>query len=192
MNQMQDVGDMSKLYWTEFFIEGTANKLTRLKLGHDGISTTDPNVNGGRWYNNKLNGITLTDLPLLKEANFSHIGLSNETTLNFKKSEKLENFRATGTSKLTSVQFAEGVALNTLYLPESVTNLTLTQANLLTDLITDPNDAIPRVDGNNLIAKPGLYIEGFFGNNFTSSINTINLDGGALGHNSYTLLKRFY
>ena len=193
MNQMKDVGDLSKMYWTEFFMEGNFDKLTSLKLGHDGISTTDPNTNGGKWYNKKLNGITLAEkLPLLKEANFCNIGLSNETTLPLQHSYKLENFRATGTSKLVSVKFADGVALNTLYLPESVTDLTLVQANLLTDLITNADDAIPETENGKLIATPGLYLEGFFGNTFSSQINTINLDGGALGYNSYTLLKRFY
>lgn len=203
MNQMQDVGDMSKMYWTEFYLEGSAPKLTRLKLGHDGMSTTD----GGRWYNKKLNGITLVPLPLLKEANFCNIGLSNETTLDLTESEKLENFRATGTSKLVTVKFADGVALNTLYLPESVTELSLTQANLLTNLIVDNNSVSPTLAENQyyyttptttnpatgeLDATPGLYLEGFFGETFSSGISSINLNGGALGYNSYTLLDRFY
>ena len=67
---MADVGDMSKLYWTEFFIEGNASKLTKLKLGHDGLDK-----DGNKWYNKKLNSITLTPMPLLKEANFCNIGL---------------------------------------------------------------------------------------------------------------------
>ena len=203
MNQMQDVGDMSKMYWTEFYLEGSAPKLTRLKLGHDALSTTD----GGKWYNKKLNGITLVPLPLLKEANFCNIGLSNETTLDLTASEKLENFRATGTSKLVTVKFAKGVALNTLYLPESVTELSLSKANLLTDLIVDNNSITPALAEHQayyttpttidaatgeLSATPGLYLEGFFGETFSSGISSINLDGGALGYNSYTLLDRFY
>jgi hypothetical protein len=34
---MLDIGDMSNLYWREFKIDGDASKLTRLKLGHDGV-----------------------------------------------------------------------------------------------------------------------------------------------------------
>jgi surface protein len=41
-----------------------------------------------------------------------------------------------GCKNLTEVKFAEGVALNTLYLPESVTSLKLVQANLLKNVIT--------------------------------------------------------
>ena len=188
INQMADVGDMSKLYWTEFFIEGNASKLTKLKLGHDGLDK-----DGNKWYNKKLNSITLTPMPLLKEANFCNIGLQAETILDLSESEKLENFRATGTSKLTSVKFAKGVALNTLYLPPSVTNLTLNQANLLTDLITNNSEVIPEVsDSGELIAKKGLYLEGLFELNPTSALNTIDLEGGALGYNSYKILEQFY
>lgn len=198
-NQMSDFGDLSKMYWTEFKLEGDADKLTRLKLGHDGTTldyASDTAQEEGkakeniRWYNNKLNGITLPALPLLKEANFSNIGLVNETALDFTKSAKLQNFRAAGASNLTSVTFAPGVALNTLYLPSSVNNLKLTQANLLTDLIKDAATAVPRVENGELIATPGLYLEGFFDTG--SSINTISLNGGALGYNSFELLAKLY
>ena len=82
------------------------------------------------------------------------------------------------------------VPLNTLYLPPSVTNLTLNQANLLTDLITDNSEVIPEVsDSGELIAKKGLYLEGLFELNPTSALNTIDLEGGALGYNSYKILE---
>jgi hypothetical protein len=41
MNQMADFGEMNKLYWTEFYMEGNADHLTRLQLGYDGISFTE-------------------------------------------------------------------------------------------------------------------------------------------------------
>ncbi len=199
-NQMSDFGDLSKLYWTEFKLEGDAKKLTRLKLGHDGTVVdyaSDSAREQGkeketiRWYNNKLNGITLPELPLLKEANFSNIGLVNETALDFTQSAKLQNFRAAGASNLTSVTFAPGVALNTLYFPTSVNSLKLVKANALTNLIKDAATAIPKTEANgDLTATPGLYLEGFFTGE--SSINTISLDGGALGYNSYDLLATLY
>lgn len=199
-NQMSDFGDLSKMYWTEFKLEGNADKLTRLKLGHDGTTedyASDTAQEKGeakttiRWYNNKLNGITLPSLPLLKEANFSNIGCVNETALDFTASEKLRNFRAAGASNITSVTFAPGVALDTLYLPSSVLGLKLTQANLLTDLIKDAKDAIPTTEDNgDLTATEGLYLEGFFSG--SSSLNTVNLDGGALGYHSYEILAQLY
>jgi hypothetical protein len=129
-NQMSDFGDLSKMYWTEFKLEGNADKLTRLKLGHDGKVTdfADDNVKEKtelKWYNKKLNGITLPKLPLLKEANFCNITLINATSLDFSASEKLENFRATGSGNITSVKFADGVALNTLYIPPTLSSLSL-------------------------------------------------------------------
>jgi CheY-like chemotaxis protein len=73
----------------------------------------------------KLNGITLPKLPLLKEANFCNITLINATSLDFSASEKLENFRATGSGNITSVKFADGVSLNTLYIPPTLSSLSL-------------------------------------------------------------------
>ena len=188
MNQMSDFGDLSKLYFTEFYMEGDASHLTRLQLGSDGYDD-----NGNKWFNKKLNGITLEDMPLLKEANFSNIGLQNQTALDLTVSEKLENFRAVGTSNLTGVSFADGVALNTLYLPASVTTLSLVQANLLTKVIKEQEAPIPTKDEfGNLVAEPGLFIEGFFTDPYTSGLTAIHLDGGALGYDSYDLLKTFY
>ena len=199
-NQMSSFGDLSKMYWTEFKLEGKADKLTELKLGHDG--KTFDYINGSAtekseisWYNNKLNGITLPTLPLLKEINLCNIGLINETALDLSKSEKLENFRATGSSNITSVKFADGVALNTLYLPASVSSLSLTQAQLLTDLIGQDSAhpyAVPVLNTNTdkLEAKRGLYLERFFDG--SSSLSNIKFVDGALGYNSYTILKRLY
>jgi len=200
-NQMSDFGDLSKMYWTEFKLEGKADKLTRLKLGHDGTTIDYKDSNASTkteigWYNKKLNGITVpTSLPLLKEVNFCNIGLVNETALDFSSSEKMENFRATGASNLTSVTFADGVALNTLYLPASVGSLALTQANLLTELIGHDEDhayEIPtlNVTTDELEANPGLYLEGFFEG--SSKMNTVKFIGGKLGYNSYIILKQLY
>jgi hypothetical protein len=54
---MADYGDLHNLYYTEFVMQGEAPKLTRIKLGHDGLSQTDFDEFGvGKpWYNKKLN-----------------------------------------------------------------------------------------------------------------------------------------
>lgn len=195
MNQMSDFGDLSKLYFTEFYMEGDASHLTRLQLGSDGVSDTDLGTDGNaqKWYNKKLNGITLEDMPLLQEANFSNIGLQNETNLSLTASEKLRNFRAVGTSKLTGVTFADGVALDTLYLPESVTTLSLVQANLLKKLIKTSAPPTPTKDEKgNLVAEEGLFLGGFFTEPYGSNLTAINLNGGALGYGSYDILMKFY
>lgn len=184
MNKMSDVGDLSNLYWKEFYLEGQANKLTRLKLGHDGLD------NGYQWYNNSLNGITLpAKLPLLKEMNLCNIVFSTEQSLNLSSSEKLENFRATGVSGLTNVTFADGVALSTLYLPSSINSLKLIEANNLTTIIK--NYEYPEEVDGKLKAKPGLFLEGFFDEDFNTSLNSITIQGGNLKEASYDIFTRF-
>ena len=186
MKNMADVGDMSKLYWREFYMEGAADKLTRLKLGHDGVGS-DPN--NTKWYNKQLNGITLTSLPLLREANFCNIGLSTEQTLPLTASEKLENFRATGCSNLVGVNFAKGVALHTLYLPSSIKSLQLSEAKMLTNVIEEYE--APSGSGDNLVANEGLYLEGLFENDSNIGLYTINLQGGNLGYGSHAILRQY-
>jgi hypothetical protein len=150
MNNMSDLGDMSKLYWREFSITGKATKLTSLKFGYDG-EMDDPNNPGVKikYKNNGLNNFSInaekTDddnrpgLPLLKYMNMSYVNLSESastTVLDLTSCEKLENFRATG-SNFTEIKFAEGVALNTLHLPTSIVRLELVEARLLKNLITE-------------------------------------------------------
>ena len=199
-DKMSDFGDLSKMYWTEFKIEGSADKLTRLKLGHDGLSYDTPNDSTTEkrnisWYNKKLNNITLPSkgLPLLKEANFCNITLTAEKPLDLSQSDKLENFRATGSSNITGVTFAKGVALNTLYLPSNIGTLNLDSAELLTDLIGYSEETkyeVPQNVNGNLVAKPGLYLEGFFDGE--SSLRNLCLKNSALGYNSYRLVKHLY
>ena len=203
MNQMADVGAMHNLYWREFVIDGEATKLTKLNLGYDGLVsyTDDDGVlhENVRWYNQRLNQPSIPaakvkgskGMPLLKEVNLSNITIqagSGSPSLDLTSCEKLENFRATG-STLASVKFAEGVSLNTLYVPSSLTALELDHANLLTDLIIDYESPTVKVDGS-LEAKRGLYIEGLF--DADCALTKLNLKGGALGYHSYTVLKQFY
>jgi hypothetical protein len=85
-DKMLDIGDMSNLYWREFKIDGKASKLTRLKLGHDGIvndytidENGDKQYSNMKWKNGYLNqpsipaGADASGMPLLKEANFCNI-----------------------------------------------------------------------------------------------------------------------
>lgn len=186
MANMADVGDMSKLYWREFYMEGAANKLTRLKLGHDALGSDPDNQ---KWYNKQLNGISLTNLPLLKEANFCNITLSTDTTLPLTASEKLENFRATGMSGLDGVNFADGVALHTLYLPSCIKSLKLSEAKMLTNVIQEYK--YPEYIDGVLTAERGLYLEGLFEGE-TIALSTINLQGGSLGYGSHAILRKYY
>lgn len=192
INQMSDVGDMSNLYWQEFKIEGNAKHLTRLLLGNDGIM--EENGETIRWHNDKLNppiipaGEHASGMPLLKEVNMCNIHINEQTpTLDLVSCEKLQNFRATG-SNLTQVKFADGVALNTLYLPSSITSLKLKEARQLKNLLkTYPTH---NSDGS-LNVTPGLYIEDLFSSSSTN-LSTLSIDGGNLGIGSFELLNRYY
>lgn len=199
INQMKDLGDMSNLYWQEFEISGDATKLTSLKLGYDGLDE-----NGERWHNDNVNQFSIpagasdpNGMPLLKEVNMSNIQFNAQSpVLDLTSCEKLENFRATG-SNLYNVQFAEGVALNTAYLPTDIRTLELVEANLLEHVITEDEYEYPVADETgHLQAKQGLYLQGFFdktdGNKGTTRIASLNIVGGGLGYDSFKLLKQYY
>jgi len=200
VNHMNDLGDMSKLYWQEFSIEGSAAKLTSLKFGYDG-QMDDPANPGVKidYHNNNVNNPSFGaskdsitgGLPLLKYMNISNVQLSQgSAVLDLTSCEKLENFRATG-SNYSEVKFAEGVALNTLYLPAGITSLRLTEARLLKNLITEYHYPVLNLEGE-LEAEPGLYIQGLFENNAAPVLSTLNIFGSGMGYDSYKLLKRYY
>jgi len=132
---MRSLGDLSKLYFQEFVLSGSANKLTDLCLGYDGLDE------GNRPYKNEnVNAWNITGsngLPLVREINLCNIKFKNENiTFDLSKSPKLQVFRDTG-SNIVGVTFAEGVALNTLYLSNTTRGLNLTEARLLTNLIEE-------------------------------------------------------
>ena len=200
VNHMSDLGDMSKLYWQEFSIEGSAAKLTSLKFGYDG-QMDDPDNPGEKisYANNNVNNPSFGaskdsitgGLPLLKYMNISNVSLKQgSAVLDLTSCEKLENFRATN-SNYSEIKFAEGVALNTLYLPSGITSLKLTEARLLKNLITEYHVPQLNVEGD-LVAEPGLYIQGLFENNSAPVLDTLNILGSGMGYDSYALLKRYY
>lgn len=199
VNHMNDLGDMSKLYWQEFSIEGSAAKLTSLKFGYDG-RMEDPNTGEMlEYHNNNVNNPSFGaskdsitgGLPLLKYMNISNVQLKQgSAVLDLTSCEKLENFRATG-SNYSEVKFAEGVALNTLYLPSGITSLKLTEARLLKNLITEYHNPTLNIEGE-LEAEPGLYLQGLFENDEAPVLDTLNILGSGMGYDSYKLLKRYY
>jgi hypothetical protein len=205
---MLDIGDMSNLYWREFRIDGKASKLTRLKLGHDGTSydyiineeTGEKVYSELPWKNGFMNkpnfpsGLGSTGMPLLKEVNFCNITIQangSDPTFDFSTCEKLENFRATG-SNIAQVDFAKGVALDTLYMPSTTKSLSLIEANMLTKVLKEYTPPIKNPATNELQATPGLYLESFFEDNPSSQLNQLNLQNGSLGYGSYDLFSRFY
>ena len=131
---LKDIGDISLMYWSEFYAEN-APHLERILLGNDhpsfynkalktpGFNANPADKGGGK--------------PLLKEVNMSGVQLVSSASKNydFTSCEKMEIFKA-ARSNIASVKFADGVALHTLYLPASVTSLKLVEAANL-DTILD-------------------------------------------------------
>ena len=200
---MKSLGNLHNLYFTELHFQTNANKLTDFIVGWDGLDT-----NNQKWFNYQTNRYELSVMPLLQEANFSNIQYKTgvDTVLDLTASEKLQNFRATG-SNFTQIKFAEGVALNTLYLPSTITELNLTEARQLTNIITNYQTPTKNPTTGKLVAAPGLYIEKF--TDYLGRIGTSNyltdcqnivtnlqkisiLNAYNLGYDSYKLVNGFY
>jgi hypothetical protein len=132
-------------------------------------------------------------LPLLEEANFSNLQVQvTDPTLKMDKSEKLQVFRATG-SNFSQIDFASGVSLHTLYLPNSISRINLQQAKLLNNIITDY--AFPQMVNGKYVADRGLYIEGLTDwktGDAQTKVSYLNLDGQVMGFDSYKLLTLYY
>ena len=197
IDQMKSLGDMSKLYWTELEFQVNAAKMTELLLGYDGIDEE-----GNHYKNSGINMYSLRasnsasdkgGMPLLKKANLSYITFNDQApTFNFTSCEKLQDFRAIG-SNITNISFATGVALRTLYLPETIRALSLTEATQLKNIVTNPRE---RDDLHDIDVYEGLYIPGLTDAatpaDAQSNIVTLSLIGDYLGYDSYKLLNNYY
>lgn len=203
LDQMKSLGDLSKLYFQEFALEGSISKLVDLKLGYDGLDEE-----GNEYLNDKVNDWTIPGgassaqggMPLLKEMNLSNIKFKNESkVIDLTSCTKLQNFRAYG-SNITGVNFAPGVALDTLHLSETVKSLNLVEANMLENLIETYQPPQLNASSGNLEALKGLYVKNLTDvnlNEVTNSkpetdISNLTIQGGGLKYNSYTLLRKFY
>ena len=190
-SQMTDLGDMSKLYWSEFHMTNDCKKLTRLLLGNDNFDCLNNQGSQYGYYRHGTQPLSLKSMPLLQEMCLSGIRTSGSggVTYDLSYSEKLKSFRALRTD-ITSMTFAKGVALNTLYLPDCTTNIKLTEARQLTNLLTE----YPVTKGENVgeyICEKGLYIEQLFDKDSPSTqINNITLIGDKLGYDSYKLISQ--
>lgn len=198
---MSDFGDLHNFYWAELFMGGDYPKLTSLRLGYDG----PPDKKDGRtWYNRKFGTLSLAPMPLLKDINLSNISFTESIPIDLSASEKLENFRALGSGNINRIDFADGVALNTAYMPISTKELKLIETKQLRKLITKRSDiTIEEKDNGTLEATPGLYLEGFFNESGDNpclgdietngaSLYTINLVNDALHYGSFKILYRLY
>ena len=191
---LKDIGDVSLLYPREFELT-SATHLQRIILGND-----TPGYHNDKLKSPKFDAsVSVTGTggkPLLKEVVFTNVQVDGSTnvSLDFASSEKLNIFRALGMN-LSAVEFANGVALHTLHLPSTITQLTLKEARnladgLITSYITPTKDA----EGN-WQAQRGLYIKDFTDkqvgdSGLKSNINRLEIAGGQLGYDSYEILRK--
>ena len=182
---LQDIGDMSTLYWREFRALG-ASRLQRLLLGSEYpgyfLKTNPPSFDASK---NSAKG-----KPMLKEVNLTGVFIENVQTLDFSSSEKLQSFRAVR-SNIQNIVFAEGVALNTLHIPKTLTNLNLVEASQLKNLVTS-YEAPTEENFSTWTPPAGLYIEDLTNNLDTATetgLNVLSINGDYFGYDSYKLLK---
>lgn len=102
--------------------------------------------------------------------------------------EKLKTFRALGTN-IGGVTLADGVPIETLYLPDSITYFNLKEPVSLNNILK----TVPVKDDKGEFPK-GLYIKNVTDNTnilstSTTNINSINIQGGNMGYLSYDLLE---
>lgn len=189
---ISDLGDLSMKYLDELHIP-TLKRLNSLILGSD--------IPG--YFNNQLNprSFVLGDSAYINgQVNENAKTLLEKVVLNglggltapvdVTGSEKLKEFRALRT-KITGVQLADGVQIETLHLPESVTTLKLTEPVALKNILTSPTS---EEDGATVYNK-GLYIENLTDVDMvlptsTTHLNEINITGGNFGYDSYKLLDK--
>lgn len=196
---LQDIGDMSTLYWTEFYASKSP-RLKRILLGSNYPGFFNKNMN---YPNFDADVNSSFGKPLLEEVNLDNIQITDTAgkfTFDFSSSEKMKRFEALR-SNVTEITFAPGVALNTLYLPETVTTLKLVEARQLEGLIkTEPMPtSVEEFKTWDTDEHKGLYIEGLtnlidteISSTQYSNISTYYLAGGNLGYGSYQMLETLY
>ena len=80
---MTDLGDMSKLYWSEFHMTNDCKKLTRLLLGNDNFDCLDGEGTKRGYYRLGTQPLALKSMPLLQEMCLSGIRSTNANGISY-------------------------------------------------------------------------------------------------------------
>jgi hypothetical protein len=183
---LSSIGDLANKYLNELDITN-AERLRELKVGDD--------QNGYR--NIALTSVEVGEKGLLRLVDLSNLSeLQSDPKVN--KCAKLEVLKLLGT-KIGEVALPQGSVLTTVYLPATVTMISLQRPLKLTNLLTTKPTHV------NEGADPiGLYIDnltdklvafetsGEIPSSATSKIDLIQLDDTKLGYGSYRLLNYLY
>lgn len=189
---ISSLGDISLKYPDELYLT-ELKRLKDIRLGNDtpgysnnalttcilGTSAITPQGKPNPGAKQLLETVVLTNVGSLSEA------------IDITGSEKLKEFRALGTN-VPGVAFADGVQLEVLHLPNSITYLELTEPVALQNVLSSPAaSGVDAKTGYNIYPK-GLYIEGVTDEipASTTLINKYSIVGGKMGYDSYKLLKQ--
>jgi hypothetical protein len=188
---ISSLGDISLKYPDEIYLTGLKrlrdirlgndepgylnNALTKCILGAGAVDTENKeNPNAKRL----LESVVLTGVGSLSQ------------TIDITGSEKLKEFRALGTN-IPGVTFANGVQLETVHLPNTVTYVELIEPVSLKNILTNPNPSgVDEKTGYNIYPE-GLYIQGVTDSDKAdlTLVNKYVITGGNMGYDSYRLLK---
>lgn len=182
-----DLGDLGLKYLDQFF-GAELQRIQSLRLGSDvpgyynSQFTSETLKIGGGKYDGEGN-INKKAKTLLEEVVLTGLTSYNDT-VDLSGSEKLKIFRALNTT-ITGVNLADGVQIETLHLPNTITFLDLTEPVALHGILSAPGSL---AEGK---FNPGLYIAGITDAtdlNIDIPIMRYSIIGGNLGYDSYRLL----
>lgn len=193
---LSSLGDLSLKYPDEFQIT-KAKRLKDLYIGNDNENYINNVMKDDAFYLNAGANIAGEGGTIIPNENaktlLETVVLSNISSLSSPQdlsgSTKLKELRALGT-QIGGVELAEGVPVEQLFLPKTITYFNLTEPTNLHGLLEQK--PVKNADGK---FPSGLYIEGItdktsYSSNDKIKLNSITLKGGSLGYDSYKLLDK--
>ena len=193
---LSSLGDLSLKYPDEFQIT-KAKRLKDLYIGNDNENYINNVMKDDAFYLNAGANIAGEGGTIIPNENaktlLETVVLSNISSLSSPQdlsgSTKLKELRALGT-QIGGVELAEGVPIEQLFLPKTITYFNLTEPTNLHGLLEQK--PVKNTDGK---FPAGLYIEGItdktsYSSNDKIKLNSITLKGGSLGYDSYKLLDK--
>ena len=189
---ISSLGDISLMYPNSLQIFH-GQRMLDFKLGSDIPGYKNPLITSSSDWE-------LDTMPLLKSVNVSKLSRFDRE-LDLTGSAKLQEFRGLD-SPLERVNFASGAPLRIVHLPNTMTTISLVQNQNLTKILTSRPEVVEDDDNGNYTYKDESTYEGLYLEDVTDytaakantghSIGNLEIDGGGLGYNSYTILKNLY
>lgn len=196
---ISDLGDLSNKYLNIFQSE-SAVRLRNLQLGSDKPGYSNTQFKDLDTQENKSG--SLSAKTLLQNIDFSNLS-ALEGSYDVSGCLKLKYFKALGT-KLASVPFAQGNLLEKVYLPATITTLSMVAPLSLRNVITDVKRVGWSQDENGTWVHAndnGLYIENLTdklnntitpGDGSYTTINYYQMDETKMGYDTYLMLNYLY